>query len=132
MNEHASKAQLPKNLPRMSRMQSADDQLMPVNQLQRADVVRMQNIQKNYGGCVPETVPTSNGESRESTPTRVEVNDNKSKTMKHRDLAKKLLKNPTQELPNDFDFFKQPQFTPIPPEDEGDTSGRQEPLLTQK
>ena len=45
--------------------------------------------------------------------------------MKHRDPAtKKLLKNATQELPNDFDFFKQPQFTAISPEDEGDTSGR--------
>ena len=83
----------------------------------------MQNIQKNYGGCVPETV----------TPTTLEIRDNttsngdehiKARTMNHREYAKRLLKNPTQELPSDNDLFKGSQIGFVSPDDEGDTSGR--------
>jgi hypothetical protein len=52
--------------------------------------------------------------------------------MHHRDLARRLSKNPTQEITPDHEFFKNSHMGLISPEDEGDTSGRWEPLLTQK
>lgn len=114
-------------------MLSVEDQLMPINELQRADVVRLQNIQKNFGGCVPETVSAATIESGESTPHLPTISDNaKARTMQHKELARKLTKNPTQEIPSDNDLFRGSQFAVYAPEDEGDTSGRQDPLLTQK
>jgi len=102
---------------------------LPVNELQRADVVRMQNIQKNYGGCVPETVTPASLEVKAHTNGDEQV---KARTMKQREFAKRLSKNPTQELPSNNDLFRGSQYGVCSPDDEGDTSGRQEPLLTQK
>jgi len=54
----------------------------------------MQNIQKNYGGCVPETVTPASLDLKENTQTNGDEQV-KARTMKHREFAKRLLKNPT-------------------------------------
>ncbi len=85
----------------------------------------MQNIQKNFGGCVPETVTAPNIESGESTPHLPTISENaKARTMQPKDLVRKLTKNPTQEIPSDNDLFRGSQFAAYAPDDEGDTSGR--------